>query len=157
MAAFSRIELTIEPSVAAGLLAIIPWFLLLAFVLAAAASGKPWLLFAAPIALAGAWGQFRNNGLLRGRRAICALRLRQGRLYAELASGRELPVIPAPGCRMSARMGLLKLRSADSRFPSYSVILLASTPTHSGNVPEDEFRRLRVWLRLGRPQPASAQ
>jgi len=157
LAAFSRIELTIEPSVTVGLLAIVPWSLLLAFVLAAAASGKPWLLLAAPLALAGAWRQFRNNGLLRGRSAIHLLRLRQGQLYAGLVDGREIPVVPAPGCRMNARMALLKLRPADSRFPPYSVILLARTPTYSGNVPGDEFRRLRVWLRLGQPQPASVQ
>ena len=156
MAVFSRIELTIAPSVTVGLMASLPWLLLLAFLLAAAME-TPWLLAGTPVTLAGAWRQFRKNGLLRGRKAVCTLQLRQGRLYVGLGDGRELPVTPAADCRVFAPMALLKLYPSDSRFPPYSVILLASTPAYPGNVPEDEFRRLRVWLRLGQPRPAPTQ
>ncbi len=156
MAVFSRIELPLAPSVTVGLLAIAPWLLLQAFLLAAAME-TPWLLAVTPVTLAGVWRQFCKNGLLRGRKAVRTLQLRQGRLYAGLGDGREIPVTVAAGCRMNTRMALLKLHPTDSRFPSYSVILLAGTPAFPGNVPDDEFRRLRVWLRLGQSRPAPTQ
>ncbi|MCM0611179.1 hypothetical protein KFJ24_01675 [Marinobacter sediminum] len=151
----SRIELNLSPSVAVGILATLPWLVLLIFIVIAAATGKGWLAAGIPITLIGAFAQYRNSGMLRGASSVGALRLKDEQLYAKLVDGRLIPVTAGPNSRVGARLALLKLRPVGTRLLSYSAILLADTAGTHGNVPEDEFRRLRVWLRLGRSQPTS--
>ncbi|MBW4935777.1 hypothetical protein [Marinobacter sp. F4206] len=148
----NRIELTLHPSVATGLLATVPWLALLGFLVAAAHGGKPWLLAGIPVALAGAGLQYRRSGLLRGNSAINRLTVERGQLSARLGDGRQIAVKAAGTSRLGSRLALLKLRPIGTTVKAYSAILLANTAHLRGNVPEDEFRRLRVWLRLGKPQ-----
>lgn len=146
----SRIELTLAPSLLVGVLAVIPWLLLMAFLVIAALAGKTWLLIATPIALGGATLQYRCNGLLLGSRSVNSLLVEHGKLFAKTGGNQQVQVLPQASSRIWSGLALLKLRPAGTRFRSYTTILLAPSPGRPGNVPEDDFRRLRVWLRLGR-------
>ena len=147
----NRIDLTITRSVAAGCLAAAPWLVASAFALVAGASGKHWIYVLAPLTLAGALYQYRLNGLLAGSSAVLALHQDQGTLYARLGNGRTLAVSAKPSSRISSKVALLKLQPLASRSSPYPVVLL-SGGWIAGNVSEDQFRRLRMWLRLGRAQ-----
>lgn len=94
--------------------------------------------------------------MLQGKFAVGALRLDDEQLYAELSDGRLIPVSVSPASRIGSRLTLLKLCPVGTRVRTYSTILLADANGTHGNVPEAEFRRLRVWLRLGNSQPTSA-
>jgi toxin CptA len=146
----SRIELTLTPSLPVGVLAVLPWLLLLAFLLIAALAGKTWLLVAAPIALGGATLQYRSNGLLLGDSSVHGLLIEHGKMYAKTGDNRQVEVLPLAASRIWSGLALLKLRPAGTRSRSYTTILLAPSPGRPGNVSADDFRRLRVWLRLGR-------
>lgn len=145
----SRIELTLTPSLLVGALAVLPWLLLLAFLFIAALAGKLWLLTAAPIALGLAALQYRSNGLLRGGGSINGLVVEDGELYVKTGDNRQVQVRPSASSRVWAGLALLKLRPTGTRFRSYNTILLAPSSGRPGNVSKDDFRRLRVWLRLG--------
>jgi len=152
----NRIELTLTPSLQVGILAVLPWMLLLAFVLIAALAGKVWLLVAAPIALGGAALEYRASGLLLGGRSVNGLLIDQGEMYARFEDHRQVQVLPLASSRIWSGLALLKLRPAGTRFQSYTTILLAPSPGRPGNVSAEDFRRLRVWLRLGRSgQPST--
>ncbi|MBC7183537.1 MAG: hypothetical protein H5U30_08215 [Marinobacter sp.] len=151
----SRIELTLSPSRLVGLLATIPWLALLIFLMAAALAGKQWLLAVAPVAVAGALRQYRSQGLLRGRHSMSRLFVEQDQLYAATGGERKVPVTAAATSRLWSGLALLKLRPAGTKFRSYSAILMAPSPGTEGNCPKEEFRRLRMWLRLGRSRPSS--
>ena len=153
----SRIDLTLSPSGAVGLLASAPWLALLGFLAVAISAGKPWLLIGLPVALVGAILQYRGSGRLQGSSTVNVLRVEEGQLSARLGDGREIAVIATGASRLGPRLALLKLRPVGTRVRTYSAILLANTAYLRGNVPEDEFRRLRMWLRLGLPQPASVR
>ncbi|MBU2954125.1 hypothetical protein [Marinobacter sp. F3R08] len=146
----NRIELALAPSPLVGILAVFPWLLLLAFLAVAAMAGKIWLLIAAPIALCGATFQYRSNGLLLGNGALNGLLIEHGKMYAKTPDNRQIHVIPLASSRIWSGLAVLKLRTADTNIRSYTTILLAPSPGGPGNVPPEEFRRLRVWLRLSR-------
>ncbi|MDS1311803.1 MULTISPECIES: hypothetical protein [Marinobacter] len=147
----SRIDLTLSPSVAVGCLAATPWLTASAFVLIAAAAGKSWLYALAPLTLAGALFQYRLNGLLIGPSAVLGLYLEKNTLYARLGNGQTAAVSACRSSRLNSRMALLKLHAVASRSTSYPVVILSGQRV-SGNLPEEQFRRLRLWLRLGRTQ-----
>ena len=151
----SRIELTLSPSLLVGVLASIPWLVLLGFLVISALAGKTWLLAAVPVALAGAALQYRCNGLLLGSHSVNGLLIDQGKIYAKTGDNRQIPVQPAASSQIWSGLALLKLRPDGTRFRSYTTILLAPSPHRPGNVQEDDFRRLRVWLRLGRSRRPS--
>ncbi|MDY6841148.1 MAG: hypothetical protein SV429_06515 [Pseudomonadota bacterium] len=151
----SRIELTLTPSPLVGILAVLPWLLLLAFLVIAALAGKIWLLVAAPIALCSARLQYRSNGLLLGGGSVHGLLIEQGKMYAKTGDNRQVQVLPLASSRVWSGLALLKLRPVGARLQSYTTILLAPSPDRPGNVSADEFRRLRVWLRLGRSEQSS--
>lgn len=146
----SRIELTLTPSLPVGVLAVLPWLLLLIFLLVAALAGKIWFLAAAPIALGGATLQYRSNGLLVGGGSVHGLLIEHGKMYAKTGDSRHVQVLPLASSRIWSGLALLKLRPTGTRSQSYTTILLAPSPGRPGNVAADDFRRLRVWLRLGR-------
>jgi toxin CptA len=146
----SRIELTLSPSVLVGLLAALPWLLLTAFLVIVALAGKTWLLVATPVALGGAALQYRCNGSLLGRHSVNSLLIEDGKLFAKTGDNHQVQVLPLASSRIWSGLALLKLRPAGTRFRSYTTILLAPIAGRPGNVPADDFRRLRVWLRLGR-------
>ncbi|MEQ5817356.1 hypothetical protein J3362_17705 [Marinobacter sp. NFXS11] len=151
----SRIELTLTPSIRVGLLAVLPWLLLLAFLVVAVLAGKFWLLVAIPIALWGAALQYRSNGSLLGIGSVNGLLIEHGKMYARIGDNRQVEVIPVASSRIWSGLALLKLRPTGTRFRSYTSILLAPLAGRPGNVPAEDFRRLRVWLRLGRPRRSS--
>lgn len=148
----SRIELTLAPSLLVGLLAVLPWLLLLAFVTIAALAGKIWLLLATPIALWGAATQYRSNGLLLGAGSVKGLLIEHDKMYIRTGEHRQFEVLPMASSRIWSGLALLKLQPVGTRLRSYTAILLAPLPRAPGNVPAEDFRRLRVWLRLGRPR-----
>jgi len=147
----NQIELTLSRCVAVGCLAAAPWLVASAFVLIAGAFGKTWMYTLAPLTLAGAVFQYRLNGLLKGPSAVLRLHQDQNALYARLGNGQTLAVTACPSSRISSKVVLLKLQPVASRYASYPVVLLSGNRI-AGNVSEDQFRRLRMWLRLGRAQ-----
>ncbi|MEO9523944.1 hypothetical protein [Marinobacter alexandrii] len=150
----SRIELPLQPSLAVGLLAATPWLAMACFVLVAGVAGKGLLLLGLAPTLAGAFFQFRGTGLMGGKRAITALKVSDGQLYVQLGHTRTVAMEVAGASQLGADLTVLKLRPVGTRLFAYSAILLTGNRLVRGNVPEDEFRRLRVWLRLGRSQPS---
>ncbi|WP_417517135.1 hypothetical protein [Marinobacter sp.] len=147
----SRINLTLSRCAAAGCLAAAPWLIASAFALIAGAAGKNWMFILAPLALAGAIFQYRRNGLLAGPSAVLGLHQEEDTLYAHLGDGQILAVSPSPASRMCSTAALLKLQPIASKSSTYPVVLLSGKRI-AGNVSEDQFRRLRMWLRLGRTQ-----
>lgn len=147
----NRINLTLSPCIAAGCLAATPWLLACVFALIAGAAGKHWIYAFTPVALAGAIYQFRLNGLLAGASAVLGLEQDQNTLYAHLGSGQTLAVCASSSSRISSKIALLKLQPLAAKSTCYSVVLLSGKRI-AGNIPEDQFRRLRMWLRLGRVQ-----
>lgn len=147
----SRIELKLAPSLLVGMVALLPWLLLITFLVITALAGKTAMLIAAPVALAGATLQYRGNGLLLGRRSVNGLLIEHNKMFATMGGGRQVQVFPLASSRIWSGLALLKLRPTDTSFCSYTTLLLAHRPGRPGNVSEDDFRRLKVWLRLGRP------
>jgi hypothetical protein len=144
----SRVELTLTPSHAVGLLCALPWLALVLFIAAAASEfGAPVLFMAVPT-LMGAVFQYRRTGLLIGQEAVIGLRVEDGQLYACLGSGQDRAVTAAGESRLGAHIAILKLRRSGTISRTYPVVLVTIAPRLC-NVPSDAFRRLRVWLRLG--------
>ncbi|TNE75048.1 MAG: hypothetical protein EP339_09970 [Gammaproteobacteria bacterium] len=148
----NRIDLPLSASIPAGLLSIVPWLVLLLFSSVSGAMGHSWLWSGTLVAFIGGLYQFRSTGMLTLASSVIAVRQDQGRLSVLLADGREIGVRATGSSRIGSRLTLLKLRPVDTRLGSYSSILLASTRWWGGNVPNNEFRRLRVWLRLGKSE-----
>lgn len=92
------------------------------------------------------YGWLRN--LLKTVNTVTELTLDHGQLQARFGSGDSCRVTVAGDSRLSARLTLLKIRPTDSRFHSRLVVLANFGPGFR-NVDPDEFRRLRMWLRLG--------
>jgi|AZIH01.1.fsa_nt_gi toxin CptA len=136
-------------------MATLPWLALVAFLIVAALADNVWMLAAIPVALTGALLQYRNNGLLKGCRCVKDLSVEQDQLYARTGDNLRVPVDAMPASRVWSGLALLKLRPADTRYRTYTTILLTSSLDRPGNVAEEEFRRLRMWLRLGRSKPPS--
>jgi toxin CptA len=147
----NRIDLTLSRCVAVGWLAAAPWLVASAFALTAGAFGKTWMYTLAPLTLMGAMFQYRLNGLLAGPSAVLGLHQDQGTLYARLGNGQTVAVRACPSSRISSKLVLLKLQPAASRSGSYPIVLLSGKRI-DGNLSEDQFRRLRMWLLLGRTQ-----
>ncbi|WP_100640013.1 hypothetical protein [Marinobacter salexigens] len=150
----SQIDLTLSRCAAAGCLAAAPWLVASAFLLVAGLAGKTWMHALAPLTIVGALLQYRLNGLLAGPSAVLGLYLDQNTLYARLGNGQAVAVSACRSSRISSRIALLKLKPVASRSSSYPVVLLSGKRI-TGNLPEDQFRRLRLWLRLGRAQQSS--
>ena len=150
----SRIELSLQPSLAAGLVASAPWLAMACFILIAGTAHKGPLLLGLIPTLTVALLRFRNTGLLVTKRAVTALKVLDGQLYAQLGHSRTVAMEIAASSQLGAHLAVLKLRPVGTSLYSHSTILLTGTGPVRGNVPEDEFRRLRVWLRLGRSQPS---
>lgn len=91
-------------------------------------------------------GWLRN--LLRAVNTVTELTLDHNQLRARFGSGDSCPVAVAGESRLSPRLTLLKIRPTDSRFHSRLVVLANFGPGFR-NVDPEEFRRLRMWLRLG--------
>jgi toxin CptA len=116
------------------------------FVSLLSTDGHLWLLAMAPLAVAGAFYAVRCQGLLRGQHCVTGLRLHDGQLWALLRNSAQIAVNPGPGSRIGACFSVLQLRQAHSNRYYTTVLLLGGS---RGNLPSDDARRLRLWLRLG--------
>lgn len=150
----SRTDLTLSPSGITGLLASAPWILLGAFALGAALETSLWLLMVVPVTLVFAWRNFRRYGLLRGPRAVKALRTDSGGITCQFGDGHETPVRVCASSTLGASCLILKLHPQDSRSGSIMVMITGKIGPFQANAPEPEFRRLRVWLRIGHTRNA---
>lgn len=147
----SRIDLTLSPSGSAGVLAILPWFVLGLFAAVAAMESSLLLLaFLPPVCLLG-WRCFQRHGLLQSPDAVIGLRTDKSGVTCRLRDGREI------GCRIikSSALGasylVLKLQTEGTRSRSLVVLMTANTGLLNANVSGPDFRRLRMWLRIGQP------
>ncbi|WP_133297152.1 hypothetical protein [Marinobacter litoralis] len=149
----NRIELTLSPSVSAGLLAIIPWLGLAVFTVSAALEASYLLLLLALPILALGWASFLRYGLLRKPDAIVAISHDHAGLTCRLANGRHVPATVSNASFFSSRLLVLQFKP---RVPESSPMLAIITGSHAGlrsNVNDPTaFRRLRMLLRAGSPE-----
>ena len=150
----SRIELRLSPSRAAGILAALPWLVLMVFSLVAAPASSLWLLLLLAPAGIMAIRQFRRCGLLKGPDAIVALQSDADTLTCQLANGETRTVRICGSSSLGASFLALKLRPADTTSRTMFVLVLGASSLLGANAPETDFRRLRMWLRAGRPTTA---
>ena len=149
----SRIDIRLRPTGLVGAIAALPWLVLAGFVSLLSTDGHVWLLTMVPLAAVGMFYAFRSQGLLRGKRCLIGLRLHDGQLWALHHDRAAVAVNPGPGSRIGARFSVLQLRQAHSNRYYTTVLLLSGG---HGNLPSDDARRLRLWLRLGqKPIPAT--
>ncbi|MFO8143020.1 MAG: hypothetical protein R6T87_14305 [Marinobacter sp.] len=147
----SRINLTLLPSGITGCLAVLPWLVLGAFAAGAAMESSPLLLvFLPPICLLG-WRSFQKHGLLQGPDAVIALQADKTGVTCLLRDGREICCRISRASALGASYLVLKLQPEGTRSRSLVVLMTANAGPFSANVAEPEFRRLRMWLRLGQP------
>lgn len=132
----------------------LPWLVLGLFAAGAAMqSSLVLLVFLPPISLLG-WRCFQRHGLLQGPDAVIGLRTGKAGVTCQLRDGREI------GCRISKSSALgasylvLKLHPEGTRCRSLVVLMTANTGPFSANVSGPDFRRLRMWLRIGQPSDA---
>lgn len=145
----SPIELRLSPSLTAGLLSITPWLVLATFTTVAAIETSAWLLALLPLIAALTRHQFVRCGLLRGRGAIVALQATPEGLVCELADGRQVSARVCSSSGLGASLLALKLRPEGSTSGSMFTLIVGDTGLFRANVAEDDFRRLRMWLRTG--------
>ncbi|EON91465.1 hypothetical protein MARLIPOL_13504 [Marinobacter lipolyticus SM19] len=88
------------------------------------------------------------RSILRGVNSVAELTLEQDQLHAYFDSGISYPVFVTGESRIGPRLTLLKIRASDTRSGSRLVVLANFGPEFR-NVDPTEFRRLRMWLRLG--------
>jgi len=146
----SRINLELRPSFCAGFQAGLPWLVLTVFIVIAAADGIPELLLLAPAVAVAGWQQYSRAAHLRRPDSVTRLRLDENGLHCCLASGDWLPVRVCDSTRLSARTVILRLRHDNAGFGQIITVLSTGIGPLPGNVPAQEFRRLRAWLRVGR-------
>ena len=142
----SRIDIRLRPTGLVGAIAALPWLVLAGFVSLLSTDGHVWLLTMVPLAAVGMFYAFRSQGLLRGKRCLIGLRLHDGQLWALHHDRAAVAVNPGPGSRIGAHFSVLQLRQAHSNRYYATVLLLSGS---RGNLPSDDARRLRLWLRLG--------
>jgi hypothetical protein len=148
----NRIDITLRPALAVGLIAASPWLVLAAAsaILASDGPGLLWLFL--PTAALGALCQVRTSGLLRSPGSVTRLTVEDDRLTAHFADGRCFTARPASESRVFGQLAILKLQfeKLSGRRPSLVVLFNSGKMgSSSGNVQLDDFRRLRVWLKLG--------
>ncbi|MGM0769243.1 MAG: hypothetical protein ACQEV6_14555 [Pseudomonadota bacterium] len=92
-------------------------------------------------------GRWRS-GLLRACNTVTRLTVERDQLYATRNADEQTPVSVAAESRIGRRVTLLKIRTADARSQTHLVVLADLGPGFR-NITPDDFRRLRMWLRLG--------
>jgi len=96
--------------------------------------------------------QFRHSGLLQGLSCVHRIVLQTGALQIVLGDGRQVAATVSAESRVYAGMVLLKLRTRATTLNPPVVILHDRLGPVNANTDSAEFRRLRVWLRLGQHQ-----
>lgn len=149
----SRIDIRLCPAGLVGAIAALPWLVLAGFLSLLSTDGHVWWLALIPLAAVGAFHAVCSHGLLLGKHCVVGLSLHDGQLWALHHDSAAVAVNPGPGSRIGARFSVLKLRQAHGS-RCYTTVLLLSGDR--GNLPSDDARRLRLWLRLGqKPRPAT--
>jgi len=149
----SRIDIKLRPTGLVGAIAALPWLVLAGFVSLLSTDGHVWLLAMVPLAAVGTFYAVSSHGLLLGQHCVVGLRLHDGQLWALHHDNAAVAVNPGPGSRIGANFSVLQLRQAHSNRYYTTVLLLSGG---RGNLPSDDARRLRLWLRLGqKPTPAN--
>ena len=143
------IELNLSPSRAAGICASLPWLALSAVLLAISLSITPLALVLLPVSLLLGWQEFRRCGRLRGANAIISLTTDDRHLRCQLANGREVTTRVCGCSSLGASFLVLKVESVVTRSDTMTAILLSPSRLCRGNVSEQAFRRLRMWLVAG--------
>lgn len=95
------------------------------------------------------------TGPLRACNVVTRLTIEHGQLHAWIRSDGRQPVSVSRESRIGRRVTLLKILTLDARSRSYLLVLVDFGP-QLRNVPADEFRRLRMWFRLGQTSRFSA-
>ncbi|TGN41038.1 hypothetical protein [Marinobacter confluentis] len=155
----SRIDLAIRPSAGVGCLVALPWAGLGMFNLILALTYSLWFLALIPLALAGGIYQWKLNGRLGLQRSVVRLTVNVDQLQLQHRNGQKYPVRADPSSRLYPRLAILKLMPSDTTNRPSTVLLWADRADCGdsgslGNVPADQHRQLRAWLRLG---PSSEQ
>ena len=109
---------------------------------------SPWLLGALPLSALAGWYSVRRHAMLAGRRAVRSIHIDRNILRIVKADGHNEKVYVDGESRLFGHLALLKLCSANATNNAYTVILIDTLLIR--NVDTDDFRRLRVWLRLAR-------
>tara|TARA_B100000965_G_C19534716_1_gene732788 strand:+ start:736 stop:1197 length:462 start_codon:yes stop_codon:yes gene_type:complete len=143
------IELNLSPSRAAGICASLPWLALSAVLLAISLSITPLALVLLPVSLLLGWQEFRRCGRLRGANAIISLTTDDRHLRCQLANGQEVTARVCGCSSLGASFLVLKVESVVTRSDTMTAILLSPSRLCRGNVSEQAFRRLRMWLLAG--------
>ena len=142
----SRIDIRLCPARLVGAIAALPWLVLAGFVSVLSTDGHAWWLALIPLAAVGAFHAIRSHGLLLGPHCVVGLNLHDDQLWALHHNSTAVAVNPGPGSRIGAHFSVLQLRQAHSNRYYATVLLLSGS---RGNLPSDDARRLRLWLRLG--------
>lgn len=145
----SPIELKLSSSRAAGICASLPWLALSAVLLAISVSVAPLALVLLPVSLLLGWQDFRRCGRLLGAKAIIRLTTEDRHLRCQLADGREVTTRVCGCSSLGASFLILKVESVVTRSDTMTAILLSPSRLCRGNVSEQAFRRLRMWLVAG--------
>ena len=143
------IELNLSPSRAAGICASLPWLALSAVLLAISLSITPLALVLLPVSLLLGWQEFRRCGRLRGANAIISLTTDDRHLRCQLANGQEVTARVCGCSSLGASFLVMKVESVVTRSDTMTAILLSPSRLCRGNVSEQAFRRLRMWLVAG--------
>lgn len=88
-----------------------------------------------------------RSGLLSGGRDLARLKVSDNRLVSLDSQGVTVEWIPGHNSRLFARLAWLDLTCAGS--PRQRRRLIVTDLPLLANVPAEDFRRLKVWLRLG--------
>lgn len=145
---YNRIEVKVSPNHWVGVLSAVPWIALLLFVLAIAAENSLYFLIFCVPALLGGWHQYLKNGLLTRHDSVASVSVIDDQLYVEQRNGQCYQVYAAANSRLYPRLAILKLPAIGSIYQSRFVIM-CSLGVRFSNVCAEDFRKLRVWLRLG--------
>jgi len=147
----SRIELSLAPSFIAGSLAVIPWLLLAAFNIGAALESSLWLLSGLPAIGWLGWQSFKKHGLLSGPSAIIALEAENTGVKCRRRDGRKVQCRIGSSSSLGASVLVLNLLPEGTRFTPIIVVMTGDVGPFKARVPEPDFRRLRMMLRIGLP------
>ncbi|WP_133169833.1 hypothetical protein [Marinobacter halophilus] len=132
-----------------------PWLVLGAFAAGAAMESSLLLLaFLPPICLLG-WRSFQKHGLLQGPNAVIALRFDHPGVTCQFRDGSELHCRISTSSSLGAAFLVLRLQPEDTRSNGIVVLITGNSGPFRANVPEADFRRLRMWLRIGQPSGTS--
>jgi toxin CptA len=110
-------------------------------------AGTPFVLpLVLLVTIAGA-GSAARHGLLAGGESLVGLRLGNNRLTGDNGQGATVEWLPVYNSRLFDRLAWLELAATEA--PRRRRRLIVTDLPVLANLPPDDFRRLRVWLRLG--------